>query len=375
MGLAAASCGSGGWIGNINISGYEGDVMAAIPPWYLEACRGCGIPEEDIQKFLDSPFWNEFFKQVINKNGMHIFAMGQTYGGKTQKIRHLCKWIAPKETIIDIDSGKPGDLQLMLTLGKPVQILIPYGCRIELKGKLPCEVLITPVFDPKQFIREIKKGWVNIISLINFFLEEDNHRRYIRQMFHNYLLDAKLGRHDHFTPCTWKADESQSILGSGRVKSSKEAKETGQNMATIMRMIRSMDERWIIISQSWYDIVGGARENAPCYVVSRGTKVERSEHSVLHYLSGFAESCEPKEGWVVMPNGRYFDRMDSLKFPLYEIPPVKVIYRGFVDEMSDVTAPDELWDRVDLGVFADQAIVPEPLQKIPSRYEIEGVET
>lgn len=350
--------------------------MAAIPPWYLEACRQCpdSISETDIEKFIHSPFWLEFFKQVIGKNGMHIFIMGQTYSGKSQKKRHLLKWIAPKETIIDIDTGKPGDLHLMLTLGKPVQILIPYGCRLELRGKLPCEVIVTPVFDPKQYWNEIKKGWINIISLQNFFLDEDNHRRYIRQMFRNYLLDAKLGKHKHYTPATVCADEAQSILGSGRVTASAEAKATGQDAANVMRMIRAMGIRWMIVSQSYYDIVGGARENAPCYVVCRGTKVDRRDSSVLHYLSGFAENCEPREGWVVMPNGRYFDRSDSLKFPLYEIPPVRVIYRGFVDETNDIASSDESWQRADPGIFAGQMIQPEQDERIPSRYEIEQEE-
>lgn len=346
--------------------------MAAIPPWYLKACRSCpdSITEADIEKFIHSPFWNEFFKQVINKNGMHIFIMGQTYGGKTQKSRHLLKWIAPKETIIYMDTGKPGDLQLILTLGKPVQVLIPYGCRMEFKGDVPCEVVVTPVFDPKQYWREIKRDWINVISLQNYFLEEDNHRRYVRQMFKNYLLDAKLGEHKGFTPCTICADEAQSILGSGRVTASQEAKTTGQDAANIMRQIRAMGERWMIISQSYYDIVGGARENAPCYVVGRGTKVDRRDNSTLHYLSGFAESCEPREGWVVMPNGRYFDRSDSLKFPLYEIPKVRVVYRGFVDEIADGPVHDDSWTRIDLGVFAGSIAPPEKESVILSRYDV-----
>lgn len=348
--------------------------MAAIPPWYLDRCRECGISEDDLDKFLHSPFWNEFYKQVISRSGMHIFNMGQTYGGKTQKKRHLLKFLTPKDTIISIDTGKPGDLALLFTLGRPVHIMVPYGCRIKLRGKIPCHYEITPLFEPKQAIREIREGWINVISLINFFLDEDNHRRYVRQMFHNYILDSKLGLHKHFTPCTWDADESQSILGSGKVDASQEAKKTGQAMANTMRMIRAMGERWLITSQSFYDIVGGARENAPCYVVNRGTRVERRDNSTLHYLSGFAESCEPNEGWVVMPNGRYFDRQDSLKWPLYEIPPIRVIYRGFVDEHKDVTAPEELFSQVDLGIFADQAIPPEADILIPSRYDkiIEG---
>jgi hypothetical protein len=98
--------------------------------------------------------------------------------------------------------------------------------------------------------------------------------------------------------------------------------------------------------------------------------VDRRDNGTLHYLSGFAENCEPREGWVVMPNGRYFDRSDSLKFPLYEIPPVRVIYRGFVDEIDHAPAEDELWDRVDLGLFADKIIQPEQQPAIPSIFEL-----
>jgi hypothetical protein len=351
--------------------------MVAVPPWYLDKCRACGItddPEQNgalgIAGFLKSSFWLTFWKQVIQKNGMHIFIIGQTYSGKTQKSRHLLRWIAPKETIIYMDTGKPEDMLLLFTLGKPVQILVPYGCRMELRGNLPCEVLITPVFDPKQYWKEIKKDWINVISIQNYFLEEDNHRRYVREMFKNYLLDAKLGNHNHFTPCTIVADEAQSILGSGRVSASHEAKLTGQDMANIMRQIRAMKERWMIISQSYYDIVGGARENAPCYVVCRGTKVDRNDNWKLKYLSGFALECDEKNFWVVMPSGRHFGPDHPLDAPLYEIPPVRVIYRGFVDEISDGQNMEELWTQADPGVFAPQMVEPEAEPVIPSRYEI-----
>lgn len=344
--------------------------MTRIPPWYVKACRECGIQEEDIEKFLHSPFYNEFYKQVIGVNGLHILLMGQTMSGKSQKLRHLLKWIAPKETIIYFDTGKPGDMELMLTLGRPVQILIPYGCKIELRGKLPCEVQITPVFAPDLYWQEIKKGWVNIISVINFFLVEDNHRKYIRQMYHNYLLDARTGKHAHFTPSTTAADESQSILGSGRVKASQEAKITGQDVANIMRQIRACNERWAIASQSYYDIIGGARENAPCFVVCRGTKVERRDHSVLSYLSGFAESCECREGWVVMPNGRYFDRQDSLKFPLYEVPNIRVIYYPTFVDVEELGKEEEDSLTSDLGVYAAMALPRDMDELMPSISEM-----
>jgi hypothetical protein len=76
-----------------------------------------------------------------------------------------------------------------------------------------------------------------------------------------------------------------------------------------------------------------------------------------------------------MPNGRYFDRSDSLKFPLYPIPPIRVIYRGFVDEIGNLSENDELWKSVDPGLFAGQMIKPEQQPEIPSRYELLQGET
>ena len=93
-------------------------------------------------------------------------------------------------------------------------------------------------------------------------------------------------------------------------------------------------------------------------------------HGVLAYLSGFAETCECREGWVVMPNGRYFDRTDSLKWPLYSIPHVRVIYYPtFLDETKSIEVEDDPL-LSDLGVFASMAIPGEIEKSLPSISEM-----
>lgn len=336
-----------------------------IPPWFMKL-----YPGENFDRICKSSFFLEYYRQFLIRKGVSRFITGRPDSGKTQKLRYHLKWLAPLETPIWFDTGKPGDLQLLLTLGKPVQILIPHGCRLEIVGKSPAPIEVMTIPDPVLYWKFIKKDHVNIISICNFFLDDGNFKRYTRAMFKNYILNSKLGGHSHFTPACLCIDEAHAILGSGRVDSSADAKQTGQDTATIMRLVRAMGERWIIASQSYYDVQGGARENALSFTVCRGTKCDRRDNEILHYLQGFAERCEVYHGWEVMPNGRYFGATHPLRYPYFEPAPVRVIYQGFVDDRREVSEDDELMERVDFGIFGSQMIPGEPVPVIPSRFEV-----
>lgn len=340
-----------------------------IPPWFMNL-----YPGEDFKTLCKSSAFLEYYQQFLIRKGISKFITGRPDSGKSQKLRHHLKWLAPLETPIWFDTGKPGDFQLMLTLGKPVNILIPYGCRFELRGKCPCEVEVTPIPDPALYFPAIKRDYINVISVCNYFLEESNFRKYTRAIFKNYILNSKLGGHSHFTPACICVDEAHSILGSGRANAETDAKQTGQELATIMRLVRAMGERWIIASQGYYDVQGGARENALSFTVCRGTKCEKRDNEILHYLQGFAERCEVYHGWEVMPNGRFFGRTHPLRYPFYEPAPVKVLYQGFVDDRRDLPEDDELFDMMDAGVFAAQMIPGEPAPVVPSRFDFSMVE-
>jgi hypothetical protein len=216
----------------------------------------------------------------------------------------------------------------------------------------------------------IRPGAINIISLRNFFLEEKNLKRYVRAMFGGFLLHLRLDRFKTWLPAVMSVDEAHVILGNLRIDRSPDGMATGQDTANILKECRSKGLRWLIVSQGFYDLQGTARENTPCYIISRGTIVEKRDNPTLNYLSGFARTCESKHGWIVLPNGEYYGKESPIPFPLFEGAKIRVIYRGFYDEHKDLMDPLEIWDQVDPGLYAERMIPGEPAPVIPSRYAI-----
>lgn len=337
--------------------------MIKIPPWFTSK-----FSADKMKKFCHEEWCLEFFKQVIAVHGMSLFFTGTPGSGKTQKERYFLQYFAPFETVIKWDTGKD-DLQLMFTLGIPVQVLIPYGCHFEIRGDMPCDYIVTPVPVPGLMFDLIRPGWVNIISLRNFFLEEKNLKRYVREMFRGFLLRLRLDQYKAWLPAVLSVDEAHVILGNMRIDSSTDGKQTGQDAANILKECRSKGLRWSIVSQGFYDLQGTARDNVTCYVVSRGTNVERRDNPKLNYLSGFARSCESKHGWLVLPNGDHYGKTSPIPFPYFEPAKVRIIYRNFVDEEKDLPEIDDV-NIGDVGVFAAAMMKPEKSPIPPSRYEI-----
>jgi len=338
-----------------------------IPPWFTAQ-----FEEVKMQKFCHEEWCLEFFEQVVMRKGTSIFFTGSPGSGKSQKDRYFLQYFAPFETIIKWDTGKD-DIQLVFTLDRPIQVLIPYGCSFEMRGTLPKDYIITPVPVPEIMFRLIKSGYINIISLRNYFIDEKNLKAYVRAMFKGFLLRLRLDQFDGWLPALLDLDEVHVILGNLRIDSSSDGKQTGQEIANILKECRSKGLRWFIISQGFYDVQGTARENTPCYVVSRGTLVDRRDNPKLNYLSGFARQCESRHGWILLPNGDYFGKTSPIPFPYFEPMKTRIIYRGFVDEEKDVPDTIEMWGG-DTGIFGSQMIPPEQSPEIPSRYTVfEGV--
>lgn len=340
-----------------------------VPPWFTEA-----FPADKMEAFCHTEWCRQFFKQVISRKGTSMYFTGTPGSGKTQKDRYFLQYFAPFETIIKWDTGKD-DIQLAFTLGKPIQILIPIGCHFDMRGEIPEDCEITPVPVPEYMFRLIKPGYVNIISVRNYFIEEKALKTYVREMFRNFLLKLRLGDFDAWLPAALSADEAHVLLGNLRIDNSADGKQTGQDVANILKECRSKGLRWLITSQGFYDIVGTARENVPCYVVSRGTQVERRDNPKLNYLSGFARSCESKHGWIVLPNSDHFGKTSPIPFPYFEPMKTRIIYRGFVDEVREMKEDTGLLG-ADPGIYASQMIPKETEPVLPSRFadvpEVEG---
>jgi hypothetical protein len=215
----------------------------------------------------------------------------------------------------------------------------------------------------------IKPGWINILSIRNFFLEEDEMKKYVRAMFNRFLLRARLNEFAAWTPATIDLDEAHAIVGSGKIDNSDIAKKTGQDIGNSIKESRKKKIRFIVISQGYYDLPSISRENTPCYGVKRGTICEKRDNPTIHYLSGFARDCESRHGWIVLPNGKYYGRFSPISFPFYPDPPgVQILYHKFKDGAhgeEDELLPDYL------GQYFDRITPPEVLQSwVPSRSQL-----
>jgi hypothetical protein len=303
---------------------------------------------------------------------MSIFFTGTPGSGKSQKDRYFLQYFAPFETIIKWDTGKD-DIQLLFNMGIPIRVLIPWGCKFEMRGEIPPDIEIIPVPTPGMMFNQIKPKQINIISLRNYFIDEKNLKAYVREMYKNYLLRLRLGEFDEWLPAVNDNDEAHVVLGNLRIDSSAEGKQTWQEIANILKECRSKGLRWIIISQGFYDLVGTARENTPCYVVGRGTICDKRDNPIINYLSGFARSCESKHAWIVLPNGKYYGRTSPIPFPLFESMKTRIIYRGFVDEEKDLIEEPEIQPG-DAGLYSHLLTKPNESPIILSWFEFQGVE-
>lgn len=320
-----------------------------IPDWFMKK-----FPKDRLDRLFKSQegFGKEFFYKFLILHGAHLFIIGNTRSGKTEKKQSVEWWLSKYETIIEFDTGKPGDIEAYFDspnpetkFNIPVQILIPYGCDFEIRG-VPedLEIKITPVMAPELYFDLIEPRWINIISLRNYFLDESNLKKYQVQMFKRFDQRARLGEFNRFCPCAMSFDEAHSMMGTQSVNTDAESIILTQYLSRWQREMAACKIRTIITTQRFKDVPGPIRENSPCYIICRGVNVENSDHPLIHYLSGFARSALPKQGWWII-DGRHFYSQMPMPFPHFEIPKnIKIIYSGFEDGIKDSEIDELLQD-------------------------------
>jgi len=330
-----------------------------VAPWFTRL-----FPPERVERLVHSEFGLEFYQQFLIRHGVSMFITGVPDSGKTQLDCYILEWLCQLETIVKWDTGKE-DILPLFNFGKPIQFLIPWGCKLIIRGKMPCECIITPVMAPELYFSMIRKDWINILSIRNFFLEEEEMKKYVRAIFRHFSLRARLDEFDGWVPACIDLDEAHAIVGSGRIDKTDIAQKTGQDLGNSIKESRKKKIRFILISQGFYDLPGISRENTPCYGVKRGTICERRDNPRINYLSGFARECESRHGWIILPNGKYFGRESPLSFPFYPDPPgIRLFYIGFFDALGG----DEMDEILpELGRYAAAAMRPEEIERVPSR--------
>ena len=284
----------------------------------------------------------ELFHQILNFKGKHISLIGDSRSGKTEKGKYFDLWLSRLgETLIIFDTGKPGDLECYFDnddptrrFNKPVQVLIPYegGCKFEVEGApADIEIRIIPVVAPSAYFDLIQKGWINIISLRNYFQDPIKLKRYMKAMLKNFSLRARLGDFKSWTPAVIKNDEAHDTMGSQSVSRDKDSILLSMEFANMERQLASAKIRMEIITQSYYDLPEAVRKNTHCFVVCRGAYAEKRDSKAINYLQGFAERAREWQAWIVI-HGRHFYSDCPIPFPLIGIPSnIRINYSGLAD--------------------------------------------
>jgi len=302
------------------------------------------FPNGELDALLQLPegLGFELYHQILNFKGKHISILGDSRSGKSEKGKYLDLLLSRfGETLIIFDTGKDGDLECYFDnkepfrkFNKPVQILIPYegGCKFSVKG-VPenIEVRIVPVMAPSMYFDLIQKGWINIISLRNYFQDVQKLKRYMKEMIRNFSLRARLGDFDAWTPAVLKIDEAHESMGKQSVAKDRDSIMLSMEFANMERQLASAKIRMEIITQSYYDLPEAVAKNTHCFVVCRGAYAEKRDSKAINYLQGFAERAREWQGWFVI-HGRHFYSDCPIPFPLMGTPDnIRIYYEGFAD--------------------------------------------
>jgi hypothetical protein len=296
---------------------------------------------------LDEGLGFELYHQILNFKGKHVSIIGDSRSGKSEKGKYFDWWFSRMgETLIIFDTGKDGDLECYFDnsdpafrFNKPVQILIPYegGCKFIVKGAPKnIEVRIIPVMAPSMYFDMIQKGWINIISLRNYFQDVQKLKRYMKEMIKNFSLRARLGDFDAWTPAVLKIDEAHESMGKQSVAKDRESIMLSMEFANMERQLASAKIRMEIITQSYYDLPEAVAKNTHCFIVCRGAYAEKRDSKAINYLQGFAEQAREWQGWIVI-HGRHFYSTCPIPFPLMGTPEnIRIYYEGFADGPENV---------------------------------------
>jgi hypothetical protein len=335
---------------------------------------------------LEDGLGYEIFNEILNKKGAHISNVANSRGGKTERKKLFLLWLSRMgETLIEFDTGKPGDTEPFFwndnpaaRYNKPVNVLIPYegGCRFDITGvpeEIPVSVI--PVPAPSLYWDYVVPGGINIISLRNYFSDVKTLKRYLREMFKDFALNARKGKYRKWGPTVLSIDEAHEAAGSQKVSKDQDSILLSLDLTNMERQLASSGIRMFLTTQGFYDLPEGIRQNSHIFIIGRGTSCEKRDHKKIHWLEGFAERARPNEAWLVIHGDHYYKR-SPIPWPLVGVPEgVRIDYTrgGMVDAPMEGEEERELI--TDGGWRAASHIMPDPADLIrgPSISEIPDI--
>jgi hypothetical protein len=270
--------------------------------------------------------WRAFEDRFLNDHGVPMLGLGQTESGKTEKSYQIGEWLIDHgETWVRFDCGKPKEILPILAFGKPVKIISPPDCQVEVKG-YDGDLFFETANTPEQTWDLVEKNVINILSFRAFFLDGTSYGSYVSRVLNSLMNQVCMGDSPIPTPCFLDIDEFSEVAPAYGLIENRHQKEAASKTARVVKKFRGLDIRLVAYDQSWSDIYANTRRAFPFLMICRTPGITGKDIQSLERYSGAFEGLGIDQAFFVWPNRKWIGYWE---FPLFPRPPgVTVKYRG-----------------------------------------------
>ena len=342
------------------------------------------------KKFILEKRGMHFIFKFLFKKGMHLFIIGTSGSGKTQKGYWLVRWIATtKEMVIWLDSAKNREIVPLLKLGYPINVIVPKGCDVEFteyseeEGKyvrMKDHPIITHVPDAGSTWWALKRKHINILCVRNAFSNADDRGKWMGELFETLSTWTRKQIMPKVYPFAFFGDEAHWFNAGQKITSDSNRNLLSELITEHALEIRAYGGRLILFAQGYKNLPPATRENLPTTLLCRGAKISSDENNTLSAFNDRTSKYQPNQGLFVYDGGFTYPEGFPWPFPFFPMPKIKVTYYGEFDNKSQqAQLEQEITQELTPDLSKYQAIVQNlkgyEIVKDISKYDIPRIET
>jgi hypothetical protein len=347
-----------------------------------------------------------FLFKFLFKRGDHLFIIGNTGSGKTQKAYWLVDWIrTTRETVIWLDSAKNQEMIPLLTMGTPVRIIIPKGANVEFQeydpyfgyllrlighyrssGGLsqyngndyfqifnnPPEIIEVPSAGSAWWA--IKRGYINIFCFRNAFEKAYEREKWMGELFETLSTWTRKQRMPKIYPFCLVGDEAHWFNAGQKITSNSERNLLSELITEHALEIRAYGGRLILIAQGYKNLPPATRENLPNNLLCRGAKVSADENNALSVFNQYTSRYPPEKGLFVYSDGEPYPKKVPWTFPFFPMPKIRVQYIGEFDNPTEAAVVQEEAEQEMIPDLSKYSALVQDLQGYEPPHEINRYE-
>ncbi len=357
--------------------------MRGISPAYLAKL------DEGQQKTILTGPGKFFADHFLFVPGEHVYVIGPTGSGKTNKNYNLVNWLKHTDVILWISASKDNDIAPLFYMGKPVNIITPryFDIDISIAGQ-PVEYKKSFVSDPSDVIYAIKNDHINILEVRRAFHNRDNLLDWMIELFRIIAEWTGNGTMPRFaipsnrtrgSRITVFLDESQWLIAGSRVTNDPKRSKATEVITENALEIRTYGWRLAISAQGFTNTPPALRDNMACAIICNNAEIAEPRRLAIHCkptVPGWKRSSQFQRNECKFVN-RYGVSSPSdrpLPWPIYpkdehdreQAARMKITYARTYHDQPPEEAEAETECFPELGRFSQMVIPPE--KEVPSEY-------